>query len=104
VLAARLVDGFILCGSRLGAEQPSQVAAQHRVSILTSRKPLAALVTPALTTMRVPRYELGEMVMALLLRVIEACGDHEERLQVQPELVVRRSCGAQSGGVVKRET
>jgi DNA-binding LacI/PurR family transcriptional regulator len=61
-------------------------------------------VTPALTTMRVPRYELGEMVMALLLRVIEADGDHEERLQVRPELVVRESCGARSDGVVKRET
>jgi hypothetical protein len=95
VLAARLVDGFILCGSRLNTEQPSQVAAYHRVSILTSRKPLASLVTPALTTMRLPRYELGEMVMGLPLRVIEADGDYEERLQVRPELVVRESCGAQ---------
>ncbi|HEY65796.1 MAG TPA: LacI family transcriptional regulator [Caldilineae bacterium] len=57
--------------------------------------PLASLVTPALTTMRVPRYELGRMVMELLLRVIEADGDYEERLYVQPQLVIRESCGAQ---------
>lgn len=56
--------------------------------------PLASLVTPALTTMRVPRHHLGEMVMDLLLRVIAADGSHEERLYVQPELIVRASCGA----------
>jgi DNA-binding LacI/PurR family transcriptional regulator len=70
------------------------VAAQHRVSILTSRRPLASLVTPALTTMRVLRYDLGEMVLALPLRVIEADGDQEELLEVSPELIVRDSCGA----------
>jgi hypothetical protein len=104
VLAARLVDGFILCGSRLNTEQPSQVAAYHRVSILTSRKSLASLATPALTTMRVPRYDLGEIVMELLLRVIEADGDYEERLQVRPELVVRESCGARGDAATKPET
>jgi len=221
VLASKQVDGFILCGSRLNAEQLSQVAARHRVSILTSRKPrsaavisipgeaglceitshlvrlghraighvgwrvadeserldgycralqehgievderrivcmprvsiengrqaakqlleqapeitaiscyndltaigvlqacaelgrkvpddvavvgfddipLASLVTPALTTMRVPRYRLGEMVMELLLKVIAANGAYEERLYVQPELIVRESCGARA--------
>jgi DNA-binding LacI/PurR family transcriptional regulator len=94
VLAARLADGFILCGSRLDAERLSQVAAQHRVSILTNWKPLALLATPALTTIRVPRYDLGEMVLGLPLRVIEADGDHKERLPVRPKLVVRDSCGA----------
>jgi DNA-binding LacI/PurR family transcriptional regulator len=104
VLAARLADGFILCGSRLDAEQLSQVAAQHRVSILTSRKPLASLATPALTTMCVPRYDLGEMVLELPLRVIEADSDYEERLQVRPELVVSESCGARGDAATKPET
>jgi DNA-binding LacI/PurR family transcriptional regulator len=94
VLAARLADGFILCGSRLDAERLSQVAAQHCVSILTNQKSRASLATPALTTMRVPCYDLGEMVLELPLRVIEADGDHKERLPVRPELVVRDSCGA----------
>jgi DNA-binding LacI/PurR family transcriptional regulator len=94
VLAARLADGAILCGSRLDVERLSQVAAQHRVSILTSRRPLAPLATPALTTMRVSRYDLGEMALELPLRVIEADGDHKERLPVRPKLVVRDSCGA----------
>jgi hypothetical protein len=54
-------------------------------------KPLASLATPALTTMRVPRYDLGEMALGLPLRVIEADGDHEELLEVSPGLVVRDS-------------
>jgi DNA-binding LacI/PurR family transcriptional regulator len=104
VLAAKQVDGFILCSSRLEMEQLSQVASQHRVSILTNRKSRASLATPTLTTMRVPRYELGEMVMELPLRVIEADGDYEERLQVRPELVVRESCGARGDAATKPET
>jgi LacI family transcriptional regulator len=59
--------------------------------------PLAGLVTPSLTTMHVPRYKLGEMIMGLLLRVIAADGKLEERFSVEPHLVIRDSCGARSG-------
>jgi LacI family transcriptional regulator len=38
-LAGKQVDGVILCGSRLNAQQIEQVAARHRVAILTSRMP-----------------------------------------------------------------
>ncbi len=59
--------------------------------------PLASLVIPPLTTMHVPRFALGEMVMNLLLRVITASAAHngayEERLSVEPQLVIRASCG-----------
>ena len=57
---------------------------------------LASLVKPALTTMRVPRHTLGEMVMDLLFRVMAANGSYEERLQVDLELIVRDSCGRRS--------
>src|SRR5262249_28099528 len=56
--------------------------------------PLASLVNPALTTMHVPRYQLGEMVMQLLLRVMAADGAFEEHLWVEPRLIIRDSCGA----------
>ncbi len=58
--------------------------------------PLASLVTPALTTMSVPRYRLGEMLMELLLRVMAAEGPYEEHLYVRPELIIRESCGGQN--------
>lgn len=54
---------------------------------------MASLVSPALTTMRVPRYRLGERVMQLLLKVIAADGALEEREEVAIELVVRPSSG-----------
>src|SRR5215468_7950234 len=44
VLATKRVDGIILCGSRLNAEQLTEVAKQHRVSILTSRSPRGSAV------------------------------------------------------------
>jgi DNA-binding LacI/PurR family transcriptional regulator len=58
---------------------------------------LAALVTPPLTTCRVPRYELGTQAMRLLLAQIDGCSDSADRLRpcaevvLQPELVVRAS-------------
>jgi LacI family transcriptional regulator len=54
--------------------------------------PLAALVSPALTTCLVPRYDLGSAAMQLLLdkisgRAPEECGE----IVFQPKLVVRAS-------------
>jgi DNA-binding LacI/PurR family transcriptional regulator len=56
--------------------------------------PAASLVDPALTTVRVPRYRTGQMLMEVLLRVIEAKGDCVETQEVELELVVRESCGS----------
>ena len=58
--------------------------------------PLAALITPPLTTTRGPRYELGKRAMALLLRQIEGCPEETEQdpcaeIVLQPELIVRAS-------------
>ena len=58
---------------------------------------LAALVTPPLTTCRVPRYELGAQAMQLLLAQIDGCSDSADRLRpcdevvLRPELVIRAS-------------
>ncbi|MGC9347645.1 MAG: LacI family DNA-binding transcriptional regulator [Anaerolineae bacterium] len=54
--------------------------------------PLAALVTPSLTTCRIPRHELGVKAVDLLLDQIRGEPTHEgEILVLQPELVVRAS-------------
>ncbi len=53
--------------------------------------PLAALVTPTLTTCRLPRYELGRQSMQLLLECITGCAEECNRLVVRPELVIRAS-------------
>jgi LacI family transcriptional regulator len=54
--------------------------------------PLAALVSPSLTTCRLPRYELGSEAMRLLLEKIDGGMDAESReIVLQPQLIVRDS-------------
>jgi LacI family transcriptional regulator len=58
--------------------------------------PLAALITPPLTTSRGPRYELGKQAMQLLLRQIDGCPEESEHgpcteIVLQPELIIRAS-------------
>jgi LacI family transcriptional regulator len=52
---------------------------------------LAALVTPPLTTCRVPRYDLGAEAMRLLLVQITDCPEDCTEVVLQPELVIRAS-------------
>ena len=54
--------------------------------------PVAALVSPTLTTCRVPRYELGaRAVNALLERLRGDCPADCSQIVLQPELVIRES-------------
>jgi DNA-binding LacI/PurR family transcriptional regulator len=53
--------------------------------------PLAALVTPPLTTCRVPRYKLGVQAARLLLNQIGDGAEKCEEIVLQPELIVRAS-------------
>lgn len=52
---------------------------------------LAALVTPPLTTCRVPRYELGVQAMRLLLDQISGCLNECAEIVLRPELIIRAS-------------
>jgi LacI family transcriptional regulator len=84
-----LAIGVVQACAGLGRRIPDDVAVVGFDDI-----DLASLVTPTLTTMHIPRFHLGEMLMELMLRVIGDKGVHEEHLYVDPELVVRESCGA----------
>lgn len=70
----------------LGRRVPDDVAIMGFDDI-----PLAALVTPPLTTIRVPMYDLGSQAMRLLRQRIEGCADDCESVTVEPELVIRAS-------------
>jgi LacI family transcriptional regulator len=79
------VGALQACGE-LGRRVPDDVAVVGYDDI-----PLAALVTPALTTCRVPRYELGSQTVDLLLDQIKGCTDDCGEIVLAPELVVRAS-------------
>jgi len=53
--------------------------------------PLAALVTPSLTTCRAPLYDLGCAAMRLLLQSLDASAEPRGEVIVEPELIVRAS-------------
>ncbi len=87
--------GALRACDELGQRVPDDVALAGYDDI-----PLAALVTPPLTTCRVPRYELGGEAVQLLLDQIEGSGDEGSEIVLTPELVVRASAPQSLGGTI----
>lgn len=78
--------GALRACAELGREVPRDLAVVGFDDI-----PLAALVTPALTTCRIPRHALGVRAVRLLLAQIQGESlDHQE-IVLEPELVIRAS-------------
>jgi LacI family transcriptional regulator len=78
--------GALLACAEVGRRVPEDLAVAGFDDI-----PMAALVTPALTTCRVPRHELGEQAMQLLLDRIDGCTEDCNEIVLQTELIVRAS-------------
>ena len=55
--------------------------------------PLAALVSPALTTMHIPTYNLGQQAMDMLLDLMRDAHSQPTSIVVSPHLVIRDSSG-----------
>jgi DNA-binding LacI/PurR family transcriptional regulator len=53
--------------------------------------PMAALVAPPLTTCHVPRYDLGDQAMRLLLKRIDGLAEMCDEIVLHPELIIRAS-------------
>jgi DNA-binding LacI/PurR family transcriptional regulator len=56
--------------------------------------PLAEHINPSLTTVRQPIYDIGRRTCDMLVRLISGEELAERHVLLQPELVVRESCGA----------
>lgn len=78
--------GVLKACMQMGLSVPADIAIVGYDDIL-----LAGLVTPALTTCYVPRYEIGQQAVGLLLEHIGGCESGCEEIIVQPELVIRAS-------------
>ena len=65
--------------------------------------PLAALIQPALTTMRIEVAALGALALRRLASLLEAVGDGEAgEDRIMPQLVVRESCGTDQQSAADR--
>ncbi len=83
--------GALQACADLGQRVPEDVAVVGCDDI-----PLAALITPPLTTSRAPRYELGSQAMELLLRRISDSSDEmshhsSDEIVLETDLIVRDS-------------
>ncbi len=78
--------GALQAAAALGRRLPDDVAVTGFDDIA-----LAALVTPPLTTCRVPRYELGVQAMKLLWQHINGDSSSPALITIPPELVIRAS-------------
>ncbi|MFN8450848.1 MAG: LacI family DNA-binding transcriptional regulator [Anaerolineae bacterium] len=93
-----LAVGALMAAKRLDRRVPEDLAVVGFEDL-----PIASVVTPGLTTLHVPRYRTGQMLMEMLLRVINAEGAYEEVQEVDLRLVVRDSCGARLTGQFAEE-
>jgi LacI family transcriptional regulator len=59
--------------------------------------PLAEHSHPPLTTMRQPIYEIGQRICEMVIRLLQGETLEERHVILEPQLVVRKSCGAGIG-------
>ncbi len=88
--------GALQACQKLGRRVPEDLAVMGFDDV-----PLASWVTPALTTCRVPLYDIGSQAMHLLLEYInldsttplDTCGQRtfEKHILIEPELIIRAS-------------
>jgi DNA-binding LacI/PurR family transcriptional regulator len=57
--------------------------------------PMVQYLNPGLTSVRQPVWEVGEMVMSILLKHLDGSQDETPSVLLQPELVIRRSSSGQ---------
>ncbi len=62
--------------------------------------PLAEHSHPPLTTVRQPIYDIGRRICDMLIQLIQGEELAERHVLLQPQLVIRESCGAGRGGQV----
>jgi LacI family transcriptional regulator len=78
--------GVLRASAELGHRVPQDLAVVGYDDI-----PLASLVSPSLTTCRVPQNDLGKWAVQFLLDQIEGGENRCDRVELRPELVVRES-------------
>ena len=78
--------GALQACAELGRAVPGDLAIAGSDDI-----PLAALVTPPLTTCHAPRYELGGQAVRLLINQIRGCPEECKEIVLPLELVIRAS-------------
>lgn len=88
-----MASGIVAAATAAGLSVPHDLAV---VGFDDTR--VARMTRPALTTVRVPMSEMGAEAIDLLCRRIADGKRPPTRISLQPELVIRESCGAHARG------
>jgi len=80
--------GAISAAQELGMEVGQDVAIAGFDDV-----PMAEASHPPLTTINQPIYKIGQMVAEMLIKIIRGEALTSRQILLQPELIVRRSCG-----------
>jgi DNA-binding LacI/PurR family transcriptional regulator len=94
ITAVTCYSDMLAVGALLAARQMKLRVPKDLAVVGFDDIPVASIVSPALTTIRVPRYRTGQMLMECLLGMLGVAGDYPQHQEVELELVVRQSCGA----------
>ncbi len=84
--------GAIVALRRHGLECPADLSLVGYNDV-----PLTDFVVPALTTVRLPAYELGRLAAELVVTLIDGTKDSTKTVTLAPELVVRESTRSPAG-------
>jgi LacI family transcriptional regulator len=83
----------------ISAAQKRGLAVGHDVAITGFDDiPLAEHTHPPLTTIHQPIYDIGRQICHMLIRLVRGEKVADRHVLLQPELVIRESCGADSDG------
>ncbi len=58
---------------------------------------IATIVRPALTTVTLPCYDMGQASAAMLVNLLEGKADNPDEVKIRGKLIVRQSCGGAEG-------
>jgi len=94
VTALFCYDDMVAIGALKAAERLTRRVPGDLAIVGFDDSLLAGLVTPSLTTCRVPKERLGELALQLLLDRINNPSDPPKELVLQPELIIRESAPA----------
>lgn len=94
VASDEVAMGALRAARSAGVRIPHDLALMGFDDILVS-----AYMTPSITTVRVPAYELGAAAARMLIEIIQT-GQRPAPVLLETQLIVRESCGAQSQPLV----
>ncbi len=96
----RRPTGIVACNDlmalgTISAAQGLGLTVGHDVSVAGfDDVPLSEHAHPPLTTARQPIYEIGRRICEMLIRLLQEKALAEPHVMLQPQLIVRQSCGA----------